>query len=138
MAADGRFSGRAKEDEVHFRLNTMLSLGSSSADQPVFGSNPKDLHMWHRDDSDIEFAQDASISGQLARQLELRRMVQGATLKATANSKLRRLLARNKSFSCLEIPVGVSVPSISSWRKKVCQGGVARLLCWQLTKLATL
>ena len=36
-------------------------------------------------------------------------MAQGAALKEIANSRPRRLLARNKSFNCADIKVGDAV-----------------------------
>ena len=51
------------------------------------------------------FAQDTSVAGQFAQQWKLRLRAQEATLKEIANSKLRRLLARNKSSNCADIAV---------------------------------
>ena len=61
-----------------------------------------------RDDSedDLLFAQDASISGQSVQQWQLRIRVQEAALKEIANSKLRRLLAYNKTLESVDIKVG--------------------------------
>ena len=46
------------------------------------------------------FDQDTSILGQFAQQWQLRIRAQEAALKEIANSKLRRLLADNNTFSC--------------------------------------
>ena len=50
-------------------------------------------------DKDLTFAQDSSFSGQFAQQWELRMMAQEAVPKEIANSRLRRLLPYNKSFT---------------------------------------
>ena len=55
-------------------------------------------------------AQDTSIAGQFAQQYKLRMRAQEASLKDIANSRLRRLLARNKFFNCRVFDVGDSVP----------------------------
>ena len=47
-----------------------------------------------------------TISGQFAQQWQLRIRAQEAALKEIAKSKLRRLLARNKTFDCVDIKVG--------------------------------
>ena len=65
--------------------------------------------MWRDDDSAMDFALDTSASGQLAQQLELRKMAREATLKGMANSKLRRLLAHIKESQSTEIRAGGSV-----------------------------
>ena len=72
----------------------------------VFGSNPVDLFGWEGGDEDMLFAQDTSLAGQFVNQRKLRMRAQEATLKEIANSKLRRLLARNQTFNCAEIDVG--------------------------------
>ena len=72
----------------------------------VFGPNPVDLCVWRDDDSDSESAQDLSISGHCAHLWKLGMMTQEATLKGTADSKLRRLLARNKSSRGPDVSAG--------------------------------
>ena len=49
------------------------------------------------------------MSGQFAQQWKFRMMARGAALREVAKSKLRRLLARNKTFNCADIKVGDSV-----------------------------
>ena len=84
----------------------MLSSSGFSAYQMVFGSNPVDFCGWEDGDEDLLFAQDSSLAGQFVQQWKLRTRAQEATLKEVANSKLRRLLARNKTSNCAEIDVG--------------------------------
>ena len=55
------------------------------------------------------FAQDTSISGQFVRQRQLRIRAQEAALKEIADSKLRILLAYNKTFDSVDIKVGDGV-----------------------------
>ena len=83
----------------------MQAIGYS-AFQLVFGSNPADRYGWEDNDDDLLFAQDTSASGQFVQQWKLRMMAQEAALKEVANSKLRRLLAHNKTFNCADIKVG--------------------------------
>ena len=64
------------------------------------------------------FAQDTSISGQFAQQRQLRIRAQGAARKEIANSKLRRLLAYNKTFDCVDVKVGDSVLFYKAPQKK--------------------
>ena len=87
-------------------LNTMPSAIGFSAYQMVFGSNPVDLFGWEGGGEDLMFAQDTSLAGQFVQQWKLRMKAARATLKEIANSELRRLLARTKTFSCAEIDVG--------------------------------
>ena len=72
----------------------------------VFGSNPADCFGWEDGDEDLLFAQDTSLAGQFVQQWKLRMRAQEATLEEVANSKLRRLLARNDTFKCAGIDVG--------------------------------
>ena len=65
-----------------------------------------DLYGWDDTDEDLLFVQDASISGQFAQQWQLRIRAQEAALKEIARSKLRRLLACNKIFVCVDVEVG--------------------------------
>ena len=65
-----------------------------------------DLYGWDDSDGDLLFAQDTSILGQFAQQRQLRIRAQEAALKEIANSKLRRLLAYNKTIDCIDIKVG--------------------------------
>ena len=84
----------------------MLSACGFSACQMVSGSNPVDLFGCAGGDEDMMFAQDASLAGHFTQQWKLRAKAQEATLKDIAKSKLRRLLARNKTPNCAEIDVG--------------------------------
>ena len=54
------------------------------------------------------FTRDTSRSGQVVQQKEPRMRAQEAALNGVAYSKLRRLLARSKSFDCPDIAVGDS------------------------------
>ena len=90
-------------------MNTLVSASGYSAYQLVFGSNPMDLYGWDDSDDDLLFAQDTSISGQFVHQWQLRIRAQEAALKEIANSKLRRLLAYNKTFDSVDINVGDEV-----------------------------
>ena len=68
-----------------------------------------DLDGWDDSEGDLLFAQDTSISGQFVQQWQLRIRAQEAALKEIANSKLRRLLAYDKTFGCVGIKVGDTV-----------------------------
>ena len=98
LIEDDRFSNKTIPSEVQWRLNTMLSASGFSAYQMVFG--------WGGGGEDLLSAQDTSLSRQFAQQWKLRMRAQEATLREVANSKLRRLLAHNQTFSCAEIDVG--------------------------------
>ena len=76
----------------------------------VFGSNPVDLHERDGKDGVLVLAQDTSLSGQFARQWKPRMMAQGAALQEIASSRLRRLSAFNKSFTCTDVKIGDNVP----------------------------
>ena len=65
-----------------------------------------DLYGWGDSEDDLLFAQDTSISGQFAQQWQLRIRAQEAAPKEIANSKLRRLLAHNKTFDCVDVKSG--------------------------------
>ena len=109
MMADDRFSGRQVLTEAQWCLNTMISASGYSAVQLVFGSNPADLVRWGDHGDDLLCAPDSAVSGQFAQRWKLRMMAQEAALKEVAKSKLRRLLAYNKTFNCADIKVGDSV-----------------------------
>ena len=66
------------------------------------------MDIFGRDDKekDSVFAQDPALSGQFARQWELRMAAQEAALKDAAAKKLRRLSANNKSFNCADVEIG--------------------------------
>ena len=64
------------------------------------------------------FAQDTSISGQFVQQWKLRMKAQEAAMKEIANSKLRRLLAYNKTFECTDIKMGDTVLFYKSPHRK--------------------
>ena len=54
-----------------------------------FWNQPGGSFFWREDkDADLLFAQETSLSGQLARQWELRKMAQNEALKGEADSKL--------------------------------------------------
>ena len=103
----------------------MISAGRFTAYLAAFGSNPPDFFGWEGNDVDILFAQETSPSGQFTQQWKLRKRSQEAALKEGAKSKLRRLLAYNESFHCMDIAIGDSVPFYtvrsrkrsSSWRE---------------------
>ena len=86
--------------------------------QKVLGSNPVDLYGWEDADEDLTFAHVTSLSGQFAQQWKLRMMAQEATLKEITNSRLRRLLAFNKSFTCTDVKTGDTVLFSNAKRKK--------------------
>ena len=77
-----------------------------------------DLYGWDDSDDDLLFAQDTSISGQFVHQWQLRIRAQEAALKEIANSKLRRLLAYNKTFDSVDIKVGDEVLFYKASQKK--------------------
>ena len=77
-----------------------------------------DLYGWDDSDDDLLFAQDTSISGQFAQQWQLRIRAQEAALKEIANSKLRRLLAYNKTFDSVDVKVGDEVLFYKAPQKK--------------------
>ena len=58
--------------------------------------------MWRDNDSNLDFAQDPTISGQFPQKWKLRTMAQGTASKKIAHNSLRRLLADNKSFDCAD------------------------------------
>ena len=90
-------------------MNTMVPAIGYPTYRLAFGSNPMDLYGWGDTDEDLLFAQDTSISGQFVQQWQLRIRAQEAALKEIADSKLRRLLAYNKTFDCVDINAGDSV-----------------------------
>ena len=65
-----------------------------------------DLYGWDDSEDDLLFAQDTSLAGQFVNQWKLRMRAQEATLREVANSKLRRILARNQTFNCSGLEVG--------------------------------
>ena len=70
----------------------------------VFGSSPGGAFGRDDRDEDFFFLQGTSLSGQFAQQREVRMIAQKAALEEVANSELRRLLARNMSFNCTDVP----------------------------------
>ena len=62
-----------------------------------FGSSPMGARMRQDGDSDLDFAQGASISDQSVQQKKLRPLAREATLKEVTKGKLHRLLARRIS-----------------------------------------
>ena len=75
----------------------------------VFGSRPADPYGWKDKGEDLAFAQDTSSSGRFVQQWKLRMMTQKAALKEIANSRLRKLLALNKSSTCTDTQIGDAV-----------------------------
>ena len=109
LAADARFSGREILNASQFCLFAMLSRCGFPAYQMAFGPIPVHPYMPRCDDSDFDFAQDASIPGQFAPQdasipghfapqWKLWPTAQGAARGGISRSELRRMLGRNKSF----------------------------------------
>ena len=60
-------------------------------------------------DEDLSLARATSLSEQFGQQWKLRMMAQEAALSKAGNGRLRRLLARNRSFSCADIGTGAAV-----------------------------
>ena len=77
-----------------------------------------DLCGWGDSDEDLLFARDTSISGQVVQQRQLRIRAQETALEGIANSELRRLLAHNKTFDCVDNKVGDSVLFYNASQKK--------------------
>ena len=130
LQADRYYAGAQILTEVQSCLNTLVSAGGYSAYQLVFGSNPTDLYSWDDSDDGRLFAQDTSISGQFAQQRQGRIRAQEAALAGVANSKLRRLLAYNKTFDCIDIKVGDSVLLYKAPQRKAVRVGGVRPLSW--------
>ena len=72
------------------RLNAIISGGG-------FSATPVDLSGWDAKGEDLLSAQDTSLTGQSA---------QEAASEDVASSKLRSLLACNKSFKCTGVQIG--------------------------------
>ena len=64
----------------------------------VFGSNPAAFFVGKAETVTFLYVQEISISGQSAEQSKLRTMAREAARQGMANSKLRCLLTRNRSF----------------------------------------
>ena len=103
LKEDDRFSGKRTLAGAHWRLDTLFSSGGLSADLMVFASNPADLYGWAGKDEHSAFAQETSKSGQFAPQWKLCMMAQEGALKKIADTRLRRLLAYYKSFTCTDV-----------------------------------
>ena len=112
-----RFSGKQILAEVQWRPNTLISGSGFPAYQLVFGSNSADLFGWEDEEADLEFEQDAPLSGQFVQQWELRATAREEALKGIADSILRRFLAFNKSFNCTEVKIGDAVLPYKAQRK---------------------
>ena len=69
-------------------------------------------------DEDLPLAQDSSLSRLVAQRRKLRMMAQGAALEEIANSRLRRLLAYNKSFVRTDLKIASSALPYTAQRKK--------------------
>ena len=116
--------------EAQWCLNPMLPDSGFSAYQMVFGYNLADLFGWQDGDVDLMFAQDTFLAGQFVQQWKLRMKAQEATLKAIANSKLRRLLAHNKTFNC----AAIDVPFMRHRIGRALPDGEPPRKSWRLTK----
>ena len=86
----------------------MISAGGFPAYQMVLGSNLADSFSRGGNEEVLALTQDTSLSGQFAQHWKLRLRAQEAALKEDASSKLRRLLAYNKSCNCTDIAIGDS------------------------------
>ena len=75
----------------------------------ALGSNPLYPFLRRGAYRDLQFAQDTSISGRFAQQRKFRMLAQAVAFKGVTKSKLRRLLAREKSFNCTDVAIGDSV-----------------------------
>ena len=82
------------------------------------GSSLVDPYGWEDEDEDPTFAQDSSTSGQCAQQWGLRTLAQEAALKVIADSRLRKFLAHNKSFTCTNIKTGDTARFYKAQNKK--------------------
>ena len=118
FVADYRSSSRQILDEVLFRLGTLLSASGYLAYQMVSGSSPADLHEWKACGGGLLFAQETSISGQFAQRWKLRMTAQEAALEEMTDSKLRRLLARIRSFEGADARAGYSARFYESVKRK--------------------
>ena len=78
-------------------MSTLLSVGGFAAFEMASGSKLAAPCDWADGDEDLTFTQDASLPGQFPQQEELRARELVANLEEVGNSKLRRLLAYNKS-----------------------------------------
>ena len=105
-----RLSGKQILAKAQWGLGALAPGWGFSAFQMVFGSNPVGLFGWEDRDEDLAVARDTSFSGQFAQRWKLRMMAQGAALKGIANSRLRRLLARNGPFPCGNVEIGDTAP----------------------------
>ena len=63
---------------------------------------------WGSRGEDLLSAENTYLSGQFAQRWELRTMAREAALREAAKSKLRRLVAHNKSFNCARVKFGDS------------------------------
>ena len=87
----------------------------------VIGPNPAGVYGWEDKDEDLTFAQDTSKSGQFAQQWKLRIMAQDAASKEIANSRLRKVLAYNESFTRTNVKIGDAVIFYKAQKKKSAQ-----------------
>ena len=102
----GRCNGLARG--IYNRLKTDAHYGLS-AYWMIFGSSAADNFGWRYEDEELLFYQETSLSGQLVTQWKLRMLAQEAALREIANGKLRRILAFNNSFDCVDVRVGDQV-----------------------------
>ena len=122
QAADGGSSDCAALHGVQFCLNTMLSRGGSPAYRTLCGSSPADLFMRQDGDSRQDFVQDTFTSARFGRQLKVRELAQAAPTKKVAISKLRRPLARHKTFGRADVQADDSVTLYKLIRRESAPG----------------
>ena len=84
----------------------------------IFGANLAGLSEWGDKDEDLPLAQDSSLSRLVAQRRKLRMMAQGAALEDIADSRLRRLLAYNKSFVRADLKIASTALPYKAQRKK--------------------
>ena len=80
------------------------------------------------------FSQDTSFSGEFVQQWKLGMRAREAALNGVADSKLRRLLAYNKSSDCAEIAVGDSVRFLKLGIVQALPAGVGPRRFWMPRK----
>ena len=93
---------------MQFGLNAALSLVDYSGRQMVSGGDPADQYLLHDGGGDLDFAKNASMSGQPAKQRMVRTRAQGVTLKEDAN--------RAQQFVRMELTGRETAPK---WRRPV-------------------
>ena len=111
---------------VQSGFNARLIYWGFSAYRVAFGPNPVDLFVRRDDGVDI---------GASRQQWKLRMAAQGASLRKTANTELRRLRPRNESFCRPGVSAGDSVLFNTLMAERSTPRGCgAHLLCWTLAE----